>query len=518
MIHLKRILQLSCRSNLADSVIVDPIVSVTFKEGIDPQIISSSSITLKNGAVEVPGTVSISGTTAQFTATGDLKSECEYEATIFTKSTSGKYSTREYSWRFKTGRHHSYNSLAVVSVIPLKDATGVHVDSALIVTFNKELTSSMKNVTIVTLKKGTTTLEGTLSFSGNTARFKPNASLSARTNYNGYVQIGPVIAGTDPNVNNFMWGFTTAGDAADIIPPVVSSAVPANNATSVSLSANPAVTFSETMNPATITSSTFTLKQGTTAVAGSVSVAGATATFKPASPLTANKIYTGTISTGAKDAAGNSLASPYVWSFTTESGIDNTAPTILTVVPASGSITAPTSTKVTVTFSEAMNSSTINSSTISIKQGTTSVAGTVTLSGATATFTPASALAANTVYTGTVTTAVKDAAGNALASNYSWSFTTAAAADITAPAILSVVPANNATAIAVNSKATVTFSEAMDAATITASTFTLKQGTTAVSGVVTYSGTTATFTPSAALAGEYGLYRYNYNWCKRSFG
>ena len=39
---------------------------------------------------------------------------------------------------------------------------------------------------------------------------------------------------------------------------------------------------------------------------------------------------------------------------------------------------------------------------------------------------PASNLAANTVYGATITTGVKDLAGNALASNLAWSFTTAA--------------------------------------------------------------------------------------------
>ena len=106
------------------------------------------------------------------------------------------------------------------------------------------------------------------------------------------------------------------------------------------------------------------------------------------------------------------------------------------------------------------------------------------------------------VYTGTITTGAKDPSGNSIASNYTWSFTTAAPSDVTAPTIVTVVPANNGTGIAVNSKATATFSEAMNATTITSTTFTLKQGTTNVAGTVTYSGTTATFTPSAALTGN----------------
>ena len=76
-------------------------------------------------------------------------------------------------------------------------------------------------------------------------------------------------------------------------------------------------TFSEGMDPSTITTTTFTLKHGTTPVSGTVTYAGTGAIFTPASDLTASTTYTGTITTGAKDLAGNALASNYVWSFTT---------------------------------------------------------------------------------------------------------------------------------------------------------------------------------------------------------
>jgi hypothetical protein len=75
-----------------------------------------------------------------------------------------------------------------------------------------------------------------------------------------------------------------------------------------------------------------------------------------------------------------------------------------------------------------MNSGTITSSTFTVKQGNTSVTGNVTYSGTTATFTPSANLTEGTVYTCTITTGTKDAAGNAIASNYTWTFTTIAAA------------------------------------------------------------------------------------------
>src|SRR3954471_332020 len=69
-------------------------------------------------------------------------------------------------------------------------------------------------------------------------------------------------------------------------------------------------------------------------------------------------------------------------------------------------------------------------------------------------------------------------------------------ADTTAPTVLTTTPANGAPR---NAQVKATFSEAMAAATITSATFELKNGSTPVAGVVTYSGTTATLVPSATL-------------------
>lgn len=68
------------------------------------------------------------------------------------------------------------------------------------------------------------------------------------------------------------------------------------------------------------------------------------------------------------------------------------------------------------------------------------------------------------------------------------------------PTVVSTAPANNATGVPTAQIITATFSEAMNAATISTSTFTVTAPGGAVAGVVTYSGMTATFTPSAALA------------------
>jgi len=77
-----------------------------------------------------------------------------------------------------------------------------------------------------------------------------------------------------------------------------------------------------------------------------------------------------------------------------------------------------------------MNPATINTGTFKLAAGTTAVSGTVALNsaGLVATFTPTSPLALNTAYTATITTGVVNTFGNTLAADFTWMFTTAAAA------------------------------------------------------------------------------------------
>jgi len=107
--------------------------------------------------------------------------------------------------------------------------------------------------------------------------------------------------------------------------------------------------------------------------------------------------------------------------------VDTTPPTVVATNPASDATDVGVGTLIEVTFSEAMKASTLTTSTIQMKQGTTPVVGTVsyTVGTYTAVFTPGAALAYDTTYTVTVTTGVQDEAGNALAEEYVFSFRTA---------------------------------------------------------------------------------------------
>ncbi len=282
--------------------------------------------------------------------------------------------------------------------------------------------------------------------------------------------------------------------------PIVVSTIPTNGATAVSLNSAVTATFNEVMDPATINSSTFILRQGSVQVAGLVTYSGMTAVFTPAVNFAPNTVYTGTITTGARDPQRNALQENYVWSFTTGVAPDTIPPRVISTDPFDGETNVVISKIISATFSKVMNPATINTTTFTLRQGTTPITGTVTYTGSTASFTPASSLAFNTTYTATITTGATDMAGNALVSNYVWSFTTAPAPpDGTRPTVISTDPAPGATAVPLNKIISATFSEVMNPATINNTTFLLRQGATPVPGTVTYSGTTALFIPSLNL-------------------
>jgi hypothetical protein len=183
-----------------------------------------------------------------------------------------------------------------------------------------------------------------------------------------------------------------------------------------------------------------------------------------------------------------------------------TPPTVISEVPPVGSAGVCPNTIITATFSKAMNPATINDTTFLLTTGTPPVAvgGAVTYDAPskTATFTPSSTLALLTTYTATITTGATDTFGNALASDFVWTFTTGATTCLSGPpTVISVTPPDLSAGICPNSVVVATFSEAMNPATINTTTFTLTSGTppVAVTGAVTYDAPShvATFTPNS---------------------
>ncbi|PIO89094.1 MAG: hypothetical protein COS82_07320 [Zetaproteobacteria bacterium CG06_land_8_20_14_3_00_59_53] len=230
--------------------------------------------------------------------------------------------------------------------------------------------------------------------------------------------------------------------------PTILETSPLDTAIAVPINSNVAATFSAAMNSTSINTTNFTVVgAGETALAGTVSLDAAsnTATFNPTGNMTVSKLYTATLTTGVKSALGMALANNYVWSFTTGTTADTTAPTVLSTNPANAATAVVLGSTVSANFSEALAPATVNATTFTLKQGATSVAGTVSYSNKVATFTPAANLTASKVYTATLTTGITDlvAPANALAANVVWSFTTGTTATAAGPAAVNLRTAGN---------------------------------------------------------------------------
>jgi hypothetical protein len=104
------------------------------------------------------------------------------------------------------------------------------------------------------------------------------------------------------------------------------------------------------------------------------------------------------------------------------SGSDHTPPTLVTTNPQNLSTGVPTNATISATFSEPLDSASVTNAAFSFDNGVT---GRIAVNGAVVTFTPSPALPAGTTMRGTFSTAIRDRAGNALATPVSFQFTTA---------------------------------------------------------------------------------------------
>jgi hypothetical protein len=233
---------------------------------------------------------------------------------------------------------------------------------------------------------------------------------------------------------------SSSGASGDTTAPTVTSMIPLDTSTGVPLNTSINATFDKAMNPATMIGANFTVAAGTTPVAGTVTydATNMALTFAQTSNLAVNTVYTATITTGAKDTSGNALAAAMVYTFTTGTAVDTTAPTVLLTVPLSAATGASVTDSITATFSKGMNPATIVAANFTVMAGTTAVPGKVTydIPNKAVVFAPTTALGWGTPYTATITTGVKDTAGHALAANYVWTFTTSGEGSGPAPVVL----------------------------------------------------------------------------------
>jgi methionine-rich copper-binding protein CopC len=133
---------------------------------------------------------------------------------------------------------------------------------------------------------------------------------------------------------------------------------------------------------------------------------------------------------------------------------------ILSTSPIKNDVNIPRNSTISVTFSEGIQDTTIDSTTFQISPA---VAGSFNVSGNTVIFTPKSDLDKKTTYTITLTTGIQSQLGTSLTEDYSFSFTMGKGEDTTLPTVVSTAPVDGAVGVAVNTPVKVTFSEPITA-------------------------------------------------------
>ncbi|MBL9016908.1 MAG: Ig-like domain-containing protein, partial [Myxococcales bacterium] len=341
---------------------------------------------------------------------------------------------------------------SVVSTTPADLATGVAVTTTVSATFSEEVFGI--NGGSFSLAQGVQQVAATVSYASGAspvATLTPTAQLAPNTTYTATLMNSIVDSG-GASLPQKTWTFTTA---ADTTAPTVTARTPMPGATAVATSSTVTAQFSE--NVMGVSGTTFTLADGGTPIAGTVTYAAGTrtATFTPAAALPQGTLLTATLTSGITDTSGNALSgAPVTWTFTTAS--DTTAPTVMTRTPGPGATMVSTATTIVVLFSEPVMGVTTTSFTVNDGAAVTGTLASA-MSGREWTFTPAAPLAANTAVTVNLTTAIADLAGNALAAPVTWMFMTAP--DTTAPTVTMRTPAPNATMVATSTTIVATFSE-----------------------------------------------------------
>jgi len=324
------------------------------------------------------------------------------------------------------------------------------------------------------------------------------------------------------------------GNAA--LVPAVTAVTPLNGATGV-LTGNTLITatLNEPVAPITGTASmTVTCAAPCVNATGAVTLDAthtiATFTLTPGTTLATLTQYTGTITGATSLSRGVAMAGPFAWQFTTVGSpsdltrprVSMTNPTTTTPGPTPG---VPSNSAISATFTKDIAPATITGTSFTVTCGAPCVSPTGTVgysTGArTAVFSPAAKLTVGATYTVTITTAVTDVAGNALAgnqaalpaaSNYIWTFTAAAASPAGNVSVFSTKPAANASAVCPSAGINATFAVPsglrMNPNTLTTTTFTLMGPAPASTPVTAASvsldaatGRIATFTPQSALTG-----------------
>jgi len=414
------------------------------------------------------------------------------------------------SWTFTT--KPDTTPPAIISSNPMSGSTGVSNNSAVNIQFSEPMNA-------LTMCNGVSLNATGVSFmTPDNTGIAVSATCSYDTVTNSLI-VTPLLLGnqtmytlyltsavTDANgvaLVPYSLSFTTSS-SSDTVQPFITSVQPTTGATNVALNSNIQINFSETINTASLNGAVSLVQTNSgTPVAGLLLYDGSTNSglFMPSQNLLASTNYTLNIIGTISDSAGNLLVSGQSSTFTTGLQIDATAPTILTTIPAAGSMGFPDTASIQAVFSEDISSSTMNNSHFTLSDGATTVTGSVTYDAATrtASFLPTLPLNHGSIYTATISSMVTDPTGNRLAQDFSWSFSSGSLTN-TNPFIVAVSPPDNSINVPITTTLTqVAFNSSLSTV-LTTSSFVIDAYNIATNTTTHFSPVSVNYSPALKTA------------------
>lgn len=329
-------------ANGATGVPINSRVTATFNKAMTDASISTTTFQLTGaGGAAIAGVVNYvaASRTATFTPDTNFSANTLITATVTTgvTDTAGTPMANNFVWSFRTGATLDSTVPMIIATVNDDGETGVPVNRSDGATFSEPMDPSTINTTTFTISRAADTIPGVVTYSGVDAVFNPTGDLLPNTVYVSRITTGARDLSGNPLAADSVWTWTTGADA-DTIAPTVTLVNPANGAGAVCVNKSLGATFSEPMDPLTISNLSFTLRATASGVdvPGTVTYDSNIATFNPTATLTANTQYTATIDTSVQDLAGNEMAAPFAWSFTTGTGTCATGVALGTAAPFGG--------------------------------------------------------------------------------------------------------------------------------------------------------------------------------------
>lgn len=465
---------------------------------------------VEGGTSNVAGsfTLAHNGQGVTFRPAAPLQAETDYLLQIspLTCDAAGRILERHHQLRFRT---LDTTAPTVTGASIASGAAGVDRTGAIVLTFSEALRADSVKATSVYLRDQFGLSHATdLLHSGAQVSVTPRADLPGDRGFVLAVQGGS--NGVKDRAGNALgqsWTlpFRTAADAT---PPTVVGLWPGNGATGRSPRIQPEVRFSESMDPATVEPSSLRFQDefGTMVPYRVRSSADQRVLrLEPQTALQPDRSYTLAFVVGpaaATDVSGNGLASTQALSFRT--GSDAVAPTLTGSHPAPGEARVSPNVVPTATFAEALDPAFVNAARVRLTQGGATVSTVVELveSGTRIRITPVTPLPTSTEHTLTLqggAEGLRDLAGNPLAQDLSWTFTTSG--DATAPRLI-LLPADGANAVPNGARMVAVFEDPLDPASIGPATMqVLDSQDQPIAGTIALerSDRVLTFTPSQPL-------------------